>query len=59
MPVSLKRGTVLGEVVMSTTENADRDAAEMTEQSALRLLSSDVPEGYADVGDVRLRYVEA
>ena len=44
---------------MSTTEDASSGATGMAEQSASELLGSDVREGYADVGDVRLHYVEA
>jgi pimeloyl-ACP methyl ester carboxylesterase len=44
---------------MSTTEGADGGATGTAEQSASQLLGSDVREGYADVGDVRLHYVEA
>jgi hypothetical protein len=60
MPENGRRGTVIlehnpREVVMSTTEGADGIA----QQSAPRLLGSEVREGYADVGDARLQYVEA
>ena len=44
---------------MSTTENASSSAGEKTERSASEVLGSNVREGYADVGDVRLHYVEA
>jgi pimeloyl-ACP methyl ester carboxylesterase len=44
---------------MSTTRDPSGDAGEMAEQQASALLGSDVREGYADIGDVRLHYVEA
>src|SRR5690242_19712359 len=44
---------------MSTSEDASSGAGAMAEQSASALLGSEVHEGYADVGDVRLHYVEA
>ena len=44
---------------MSTTENAESSATGITEQSVSELLGSNVREGYADVGDMRLHYVEA
>jgi pimeloyl-ACP methyl ester carboxylesterase len=44
---------------MSATENASSNAGGMAEQSASALLGSNVREGYADLGDVRLHYVEA
>jgi pimeloyl-ACP methyl ester carboxylesterase len=44
---------------MSTTESTDGGATGIAGQSASRLLGTDVREGYADVGDVRLHYVEA
>jgi pimeloyl-ACP methyl ester carboxylesterase len=42
-----------------TTENAISSAGRIAEQSASALLGSNVREGYADIGDVRLHYVEA
>jgi len=44
---------------MSTTEATDGGASGMARQSASALLGSEVREGYAEVGDVRLHYVEA
>jgi pimeloyl-ACP methyl ester carboxylesterase len=45
---------------MSTTEDPSSGVGSgMAEQSASGLLGSDVREGYADIGDVRLHYVEA
>jgi len=44
---------------MSTTENASSSAVGIAQQSPSALLGSDVREGYADIGDVRLHYVEA
>jgi pimeloyl-ACP methyl ester carboxylesterase len=43
---------------MSATEGPSSDASELGEQQASALLGSDVREGYADIGDVRLHYVE-
>jgi pimeloyl-ACP methyl ester carboxylesterase len=42
-----------------TTRDPSGDAGEMAEQRASALLGSDVHDGYADIGDVRLHYVEA
>ena len=44
---------------MSTTRDPSDDAGEMAELEASALLGSEVREGYADIGDVRLHYVEA
>jgi pimeloyl-ACP methyl ester carboxylesterase len=44
---------------MSTTEDTDGGATGAAQQSASALLGSDVREGYADVGDARLHYIEA
>jgi epoxide hydrolase 4 len=44
---------------MTTGDDPSSGATGMAEQSASTLLGSDVREGYADVGDVRLHYVEA
>ena len=44
---------------MSTTENATSTAGRIAEHSASALLGGNVREGYADIGDVRLHYVEA
>jgi pimeloyl-ACP methyl ester carboxylesterase len=44
---------------MSTTENANGGATGVAQQSASELLGSDVKEGYADVGNAQLHYVEA
>ena len=44
---------------MSTTEGPRSDASGLAEQQASALLGGDVREGYADVGDMRLHYVEA
>src|SRR5215475_3324059 len=44
---------------MSTTEDPDKDVSGMGEQQARALLGDELREGYADVGDVRLHYVEA
>ena len=43
---------------MSATDDRS-GASEMAEQQAPELLGGDVREGYAEVGDVRLHYVEA
>jgi epoxide hydrolase 4 len=44
---------------MSKTRNPSGDAGGVAEQQASVLLGSEVRDGYADVGDVRLHYVEA
>ena len=44
---------------MSTTEDPGTSASGTAEQQASELLGSDVREGYADIGDTRLHYVEA
>jgi pimeloyl-ACP methyl ester carboxylesterase len=44
---------------MSTTEHASSGTGRIADQSASALLGSNVREGYADIGDVRLHYVEA
>ena len=44
---------------MSTTEGSGSDASGSAEQQTSALLGGDVREGYADVGDTRLHYVEA
>jgi pimeloyl-ACP methyl ester carboxylesterase len=44
---------------MSTTEDPHSDAKGTAEQQAAALLGGDVREGYADLDDVRLHYVEA
>jgi epoxide hydrolase 4 len=44
---------------MSTTEDRPGGASGMAEQQAAGLLGSEVREGYAEVGDQRLHYVEA
>jgi len=44
---------------MSTTEDRTSGASGTAEQQASGLQGSDVREGYADIGDVRLHYVEA
>jgi epoxide hydrolase 4 len=44
---------------MSTGDDPSRGATGMAKQSASALLGTDVREGYAEVGDVRLHYVEA
>jgi hypothetical protein len=44
---------------MSTSEDRTSGASGMAEQQALGLLGSDLREGYAEIGDVRLHYVEA
>ncbi|MBV9599333.1 MAG: alpha/beta hydrolase [Chloroflexi bacterium] len=44
---------------MSTTDNASSSTSGVAEQSASALLGGNVREGYADIGDVRLHYVEA
>ena len=43
---------------MATSEDGT-GATGMTEQGAAKLLGSEVREGYAEVGDQRLHYVEA
>src|SRR3974390_3284811 len=47
------------EAAMSKTEDPSSGASETAEQQAPWLGGSDVREGYADIGDVRLHYVEA
>jgi pimeloyl-ACP methyl ester carboxylesterase len=42
-----------------TTDKAGTSSGELAEQSASAFLGTDVREGYADVGDVRLHYIEA
>src|SRR5262245_63110409 len=44
---------------MTKSEDAGSDASGMAEQPAAAVLGGDVREGYADIGDVRLHYVEA
>ena len=44
---------------MTTTENATGDASGMAQPQVPGLSPSELREGYADVGDVRLHYVEA
>jgi pimeloyl-ACP methyl ester carboxylesterase len=44
---------------MSTADDHAGDASGMAEQPAEALLSSEVREGYAEIGDQRLHYVEA
>ena len=44
---------------MSTAEDRGSSAGGMAEQQAAGLLGSEVREGYAEIGDVRLHYVEA
>src|SRR5438132_12675668 len=44
---------------MSTSEDPGSGASGVAEQQAPGLLGSEVREGYAEVGDVRLHYVEA
>jgi pimeloyl-ACP methyl ester carboxylesterase len=44
---------------MSTSKDRDSGASGMTDQQASWLGGNDLREGYADVGDVRLHYVEA
>ena len=44
---------------MSTSEDHTSGASGMAEQQALGLSGSELREGYAEVGDVRLHYVEA
>jgi len=44
---------------MSTSEDRTSGASGMADQQAAGLLGSDVREGYAEVGDQRLHYVEA
>ena len=44
---------------MSATEDRTSGASEPVGQSAAELLGSDVREGYAEIGDVKLHYVEA
>jgi pimeloyl-ACP methyl ester carboxylesterase len=44
---------------MSTSEDRTSGASGMAEQQALGLLGSELREGYAEIGDVRLHYVEA
>ena len=44
---------------MSTTDDASSDGGGKAEQQAAALLGGDVRQGYADLGDVRLHYVEA
>ena len=44
---------------MSTSEDHTSGASGMAEQQTLGLLGSELREGYAEIGDVRLHYVEA
>jgi epoxide hydrolase 4 len=44
---------------MSTAEDAAGGASRMAEQPAAAVLGSEVREGYAEIGDQRLHYVEA
>jgi len=44
---------------MSTAEDQTSDASGMAEQQGQARWLSGVREGYADIGDVRLHYVEA
>jgi len=44
---------------MTTADDHTSDASGMAEQPAEALLSSEVREGYAEIGDQRLHYVEA
>ena len=44
---------------MSTTEDPSSGASETAEEQASELLGGDVREGYAEIGDQRLHYVEA
>ena len=44
---------------MSTSEDPGSGASGMAEQQAPGLLGSELREGYAEIGDVRLHYVEA
>jgi pimeloyl-ACP methyl ester carboxylesterase len=44
---------------MSTTEDRTSGVSEMAEQQAPGLPGSELREGYAEIGDVRLHYVEA
>jgi epoxide hydrolase 4 len=44
---------------MSKSEDSSIEASETSERQAPALLGDDVREGYADIGDVRLHYVEA
>src|SRR6476661_7079030 len=41
------------------TENPSSDATGTAEKQAAELLGGEVRDGYADIGDVRLHYVEA
>jgi len=44
---------------MSATDDRTSGASGTAGQSAAELLGSDVREGYAEIGDVKLHYVEA
>jgi len=44
---------------MSTSEDRTSDASGMADQQAAGLLGSEVREGYAEIGDQRLHYMEA
>ena len=44
---------------MTTADDHTSDASGMAERPAEALLSSEVREGYAEIGDQRLHYVEA
>ena len=44
---------------MSTSEDRTSGASGMAEQQAAGLLGGELREGYAEIGDVRLHYVEA
>src|SRR5438034_6659186 len=47
------------EAAMNTTEDRTSGSSRMAEQQAAGLLGSEVREGYAEIGDQRLHYVEA
>src|SRR6266480_351694 len=58
-PLSVSPDTTPEETAMSTAEDRASGASGMAEQQAPGLLGSEVREGYAEIGDVRLHYVEA
>src|SRR5215831_8623017 len=57
--VSVIPETTPKEATLSTSEDRTSGASEMGDQQASWLGGSDVREGYAEIGDVRLHYVEA
>src|SRR5215472_275095 len=57
--VSVIPETTPGEATMSTSKDSTSGASGMADQQAPWLGGKDLREGYAEIGDVRLHYVEA